>query len=126
MKRQFAVYSSIYLIILLILSFTWIYLPYSNRSIKGDDFFFCLELVTVSTVVYLIIVRSIYKTQFPLHFIFLAPILIFVASIIFLVIISVLLRLNDYQSLKVYFYISGIITVGIVKIILKHFTNKSL
>jgi len=126
MKRAFTICSFVYLIILIVLSFTWEYLQSGNRNMKGDDFFFCFELVAVFTFIYLVILKCIFKMQFPWPAIIFMPVLMCIVSMILLAIMGISLRLNDYQSLRLYFYLHGIITVVMVRIILKYFIRKSL
>lgn len=126
MKRQSIICSFIYFILLTVLSFTWQYLPSGNRNMKGDDFFFCLELVVVLNVIYLVIIKGISKTRFPFWSLFLLLLLIFITSTLLSGILSILFSLNDFQSLRLYFYIHGLVAIAYVLLTLKYFSRTSL
>ena len=119
MKKSLLIPSLSYLFLLIILSFTWSSLYFNSESKKGDDIIFCIELIGLVTFIYFIIAKFILQSKFPFWLIFVMPFASCILTIILLVVLNATFSLNDYQSLRVYFYLHAIVTIACVFIIVK-------
>ena len=130
MKAKLAITSFVYVTVLVILSFTWSYLYNflndTSREMKGDDIFFCLEVIGILTYLYIIIVRMYVKNLLPYLLVFVTPFLTCVLTIIFVLLLSTPFNLdNDYESLQAYFYLHGIITMALIYFVIKTAKTRS-
>jgi len=119
MRAKLIITSFIYLIVLIVLSFTWNYL-YSflydtSREMKGDDIFFCIALISILTYLYIFIVRATLKKQFPFLWLFVTPFISCLMSIMLILLLASPFNFDtDYKSLQAYFYLHGVVTIVLI------------
>ena len=98
------------------LSFFWKN-SYTSTLKKGDDIFFCIELIAIFTLIYSIICKLIVGRIFSVIYILVMPFLTCILSIILLLVSSAIFGLVDKESLQLYFYLHGIVAIAYILII---------
>lgn len=127
MNKKLLITSTIVFFVLsIVFSFFWRQLYANGSGFKGDDIIFCLQVIALLTFLYSILIKVAAKKVFRFFLIFLMPILTCLFPIFLLILIGSAFSLNDYSSLKIYFYLRSIIAITFVLLITRPNSNRKI
>jgi hypothetical protein len=114
MKKGLFIISTIYLALIIALSFCWQNLPF-NSSQKGDDIISCVGVIGILSLIYSVVSKLVVGKAFLVTPMVIIPFVSFTASIIILLIGNAVFGgASDYLNLQIYFYLNGITSIAYV------------
>ena len=120
MKKRLYIISTIYLAIIIALSFCWQYLPFSNSQ-KGDDIIKCVGLIGILDLVYSLVSKMVVGKAFLIITAVIMPFVSFTAALLILLVGNAVFRgFSDYLNLQLYFYFNAISAIAYVFLVSKY------